>query len=541
MAVSNTPEDVAARDDAHLRSLGIKPELRRTLGFLANFALAFSFISVSTGSYGNFGVAIGLGGPVMFWSWFLVIGGQFLVALVFAELASHYPVAGSIYQWSKRLSNRGLGWFTGWFYFWAQVVTVSAVAVIVAFAIDGFVQQPGFLDSPDPTGLTTMFTFIAITTLVVTTFVNAFGVRLLSILNNIGVGTEILGMLVFAVILLILANNQPVDVLLSFGGAEAAQNGNLPATFALGMFMAMFVVYGFDTAGTFGEETVDASRHAPRGVLSSVLVSGAIGAVFLLAIILSLQSIPDAMVEYETGASPIATTILGNLNQELVAGITLGELYILVILVSVFVCTLAIQGAATRLMFSMGRDRHLPLGGVWGRVNHTFKTPANAAIAVGVLAALPILVTGPFGGFVLSICATGLIYLSYFLCNLGVLNARRGGWPRQPAWFNLGRWGMPVNILALIYGGVMILNIALWNDPALFGDFGGEGRGYWNPLINSFLQWFGQPLEGLPAWPLYETVVATLLLLGAVYYVIAIRGRRQDVEVDPATGEAVIG
>ena len=38
-----------------------------------------------------------------------------------------FPVAGSIYQWSKRLSNRTLGWFTGWFYFWAQVVTVTAV------------------------------------------------------------------------------------------------------------------------------------------------------------------------------------------------------------------------------------------------------------------------------------------------------------------------------------------------------------------------------------------------------------------------------
>ena len=64
-----------------------------------------------------------------------MIAGQPLVALVFAELASHFPVAGSVYQWSKRLSHRTLGWFTGWFYFWAQVVTVSAVAVIVAFVV----------------------------------------------------------------------------------------------------------------------------------------------------------------------------------------------------------------------------------------------------------------------------------------------------------------------------------------------------------------------------------------------------------------------
>ena len=69
------------------------------------------------------------------------------------------------------------------------------------------------------------------------------------------------------------------------------------------------------------------------------------------------------------------------------------------ILASVFVCTLAIQGAATRMMFSMGRDRHLPLGGASGATStSTFKTPANAAIAVGVLAALPILLIGPLGG-----------------------------------------------------------------------------------------------------------------------------------------------
>ena len=121
-------QDIAARDDAHLQSLGIKPELNRTLGFMANFALAFSFISVSTGSFGNFGVGFGLGGPIMFWTWPIIVLGQFIVALGFAELASHYPVAGSIYQWSKRLSHRTVGWFTGWFYFWAQVVTVSAPA-----------------------------------------------------------------------------------------------------------------------------------------------------------------------------------------------------------------------------------------------------------------------------------------------------------------------------------------------------------------------------------------------------------------------------
>lgn len=541
----------AAKDDAHLRSLGINPELKRTLGFVANFALAFSFLSVSTGSYGNFGVGIGLGGPAFIWSWPIVIIGQLFVGLVFAELASHFPVAGSIYQWSKRLSNRTLGWFTGWIYFWAQVVTVTAVSVIVAFVIDGLHAAAfgapaegaiAFLDSTDPTGITTMFTMISISTLVATTIINAFGVRLLSVLNNIGVATEIIGMFIFAVILLFFANHQPLSVLTDTAGVEAATNGNYLASFALGMFMALFVVYGFDTAGTFGEETVDAGRQAPRGVLSALLVSGGIGAIFLVAVILAIPSIPDAMAEGQAGGFPIATTISTVLSGELFAGITLGELYLAVILASVFVCTLAIQGAASRLMFSMGRDRHLPLGRLWGTVNPRFQTPANAVVAVGVLAVIPILVIGPLGGFFLSIAATGLIYLSYFLCNLGVLLARTKGWPHKPAWFNLGRWGMLINILALVYGGIMLVNIALWADSTLFGDFGGAGRGYTNPLINTFFKPFGQELSFMPAWPTFEAIIATILVFGIAYYVVAVRGSAHDVEsADPASGEVLIG
>jgi len=134
---------------------------------------------------------------------------------------------------------------------------------------------------------------------------------------------------------------------------------------------------------------------------------------------------------------------------------------------------------------------------------------------------------------VLSIMATGLIYLSYFLCNLGVFMARRKGWPHKAAWFKLGSWGTTINVLALIYGAVMIVNIALWNSE-IFGDWGTEGRLFWNPYVNSFLTFLGQPIEWLPEWPLFETMVGLFLVLGIIYYVIAVRGKAHDVEgVDP--------
>jgi urea carboxylase system permease len=543
VAGPGSQQDVAERDDAHLRSLGIKPELRRSLGFLSVFAVAFSYISVSTGTFTNQAVAFGVGGVAIFWAWPLVILGQTFVALNFAELSSHFPVAGSIYQWSKRLSHRTLGWFTGWIYFWAGVITVTAVAATVPLVLSTIYPEQIVLADPSPIATLDMQSFIGLIALLSTTLINVLGVRLLAIINNIGVGAEIVGMVFFALLLLFFANNQPPSVLFDTSLTAGLADGNYFAVFLVGLFMALFVVYGFDTAGTFGEETVDASRQAPKGVLSSIWLSGIVGAIFLLAVTLSFKDIAAAIAEGQAFGFPIATTIKENLTYTL-GGVTVGELYLVVILIAVYVCTLAIQGATVRLMFSMGRDRRLPLGGVWGRVNHTFGTPANASLAVGLLAAVPFVVTGAGAAIYIAIAATGMIYISYFLCNLGVLVARTKGWPHQGAWFKLGSWGTIINILALVWGAFMIINIALWTDPNLFGVFGNDLRATWsNPFINTFIKIGGEVQEGLPPWPIFETVVGAVLLVGAVYYVIAQRGKLDavQIEADAATGEAMIG
>jgi amino acid transporter len=293
------------------------------------------------------------------------------------------------------------------------------------------------------------------------------------------------------------------------------------------MFMALFVVYGFDTAGTFGEETLDASRQAPRGILSAIWLSGIVGAVFLLAIILA---IPDLAASFKDSA-PIATSIKAGLGE------TMGNAYLWVILVAVYVCTLAIQGATTRLMFSMGRDRRMPLGSLWGHVNPTFKTPANAAVAVGVIAAIPFFLTDNPG--LLATGATGLIYLSYFMCNLGVLAARRKGWPHKGAWFSLGSWGTIINVVALIYGGLMVINFGLWKS-SLFGAFGSDLRDLTNPSLTVITSG-GKTIGFLPDLPFFEGTVLLILVVGVVYYLATGQGRKVDVtEADLATGETAI-
>src|ERR1700746_3136787 len=120
-----------SHDEQDLARFGYKQELKRMLGVHSSFAIAFSYISPSTGIFTLFILGIGLAGPAFFWSWPIVVVGQLLVGLNFAEVSSHFPVAGSVYQWSKYLSNHTYSWFTGWIYLFAGVLTVAAVVATV--------------------------------------------------------------------------------------------------------------------------------------------------------------------------------------------------------------------------------------------------------------------------------------------------------------------------------------------------------------------------------------------------------------------------
>ena len=528
MTASNQTEQ-AARDEAHLRSLGIVPELQRSLGLPVELRGGLQLSERVDGDVRPDRARLLRRRARLL----LVVaagrGGQLFVALNFAELASHFPVAGSIYQWSKRLSNRTLGWFTGWLYFWAGILTISSVAITVPLVIASIFG----IDGTQMYGPFNWYAWVGLGMLVLTTIINAFGIRLLAIINNIGVAAEILGLFVFALILLIFFNHQPLSVLTDTFGLESQAGGNYLPVFAVATFMSLFVVYGFDTAGTFGEETVDAGRHAPRGILYAVVISGAIGAIFLLAIILSTPDIPAEIAAAAAGSSPIADTIHANLGE------SFGNVYLAVVLTAIFVCLMAIQGATARLLFSMGRDRRVPFGSTWAHVSPRFKTPANAVVGCAVLAAIPLCVTNSVA--VLATGATGVIYLSYWLCNVGVLVARVRGWPHKPAWFRLGSWGPVVNIVAVVYGAVMIVNFGLWHNDA-FGDWGNALRDLSNPTINNLTFLGSAPLTALPPWPIFETTVILVLLVGLIYYLVVERGRvtQEAVPPDVATGEAAI-
>jgi amino acid transporter len=211
----------AAADAADLERFGYKQELKRELGTFSSFAVAFSYISPSTGIFTLFFLGMAALGGFLWWTWPVVALGQFIVALNFAELSSHFPVAGSVFQWTKYLAGRTYAWFTGWMYLFAGILTVSSVCATLPIALlPALNSMFGWhlntdLGSADQK-------VCALITLTLITLLNIYGVRLVAIVNNTGVVFEILGMVVFAVFLAAVHNNQGIGVIVS-----SSKTGNI--------------------------------------------------------------------------------------------------------------------------------------------------------------------------------------------------------------------------------------------------------------------------------------------------------------------------
>src|SRR5215813_10764127 len=288
MSASPSTSSDHSIDSADLARFGYKQELKRGLGLFSTWAVAFSYISPSTGIFTLFFLGLTTIGGVFIWTWPVVALGQFIVALNFAEVSSHYPVAGSVFQWTKFLANRTYSWFTGWIYLFAGILTVTAVVATLPIALIPALNGLGW-HSLNAASLNTNLV-IALITLIVITVLNIYGVRLVSIINNTGVVFEILGMFVFALVLLAFHNHQGFNVVTDSAGIPV--NGS---TFLAAMFMSLFVIYGFDTAATLSEETRDPRRAAPKAVLYSVIGAFVIGGVFLLGTLVAIPNLADGV------------------------------------------------------------------------------------------------------------------------------------------------------------------------------------------------------------------------------------------------------
>ncbi len=460
---SGSPGGAGATTDADdLAEFGYVQRLDRSIGRFSSFAAGVSYISILTGTFQLFYFGYGASGPAYVLSWPLVFIGQLMVALCFAELAARFPVAGSVYNWAKKLGSATTAWMAGWMMLTASVVSIAAVALAYQATLPQIWK--GFQLVGDGTGTydaTLNAVVLASVLLAFTTAVNAYGVRLLARINSVGVAIELAAAVVLVVLLAIAARRGP-DVVTQASATASDHSGGVLGAFLVASLASGYVMYGFDTASSLGEETVDPRRTGPTAILRAIVASFVLGGLILL---LGLMAVPDL-------ADPLLSSSSGGLQyvvlQSLPSGV--GTALLCCIVVAITVCALAVHTAAIRLAFAMARDDSLPASSRLARIDPVRRTPVTAAVVIGVLAVAILLanVRQPQIFTVVTSIAVVMIYLAYLLVTVPMLISRlRGTWPgpgaaeaRARGYFSLGRLGLPVNVAAVVWGTAMALNLA---------------------------------------------------------------------------------
>jgi amino acid transporter len=117
---------------------------------------------------------------------------------------------------------------------------------------------------------------------------------------------------------------------------------------------------------------------------------------------------------------------------------------------------------ATRLTFAMSRDKMLPGSALLGRVNATTRTPVASILLVAAVGIGINLLSAGIAANVVSITSVAY-YFIYLLTVGGAIYAyRKGNIPaHRPGDFTLGRWFVPVTVVAFAYAaGVIVIALA---------------------------------------------------------------------------------
>lgn len=442
-------------EDEELARFGYRQQFVRSLRHFESFAVAFSFISITTGIFTTYAFALSVGGTRSIWTWPIVIAGQALVALVYGALSTRVPLSGYSYQWASRLANPHVGWWFGWMSFaFLSIVTVSVDYGLVQVAFQPLI---GETFSPTSAALETLVVLALQAALIIAS------TRSTTRVNNAAVATEIIGIVGLTVLLLIVAAVRSMGHWSNLGATGAVPHAGYYAwlgPFMLATLLGAYTIVGFEAASNLAEETHEPHRVIPRAMLRAVLVSGVVGFAFLLVVAFATNKAAYA------SSAPVASIV-----HDVLGGVV-QKIFLVFVCVSIFACGLIIMVTNGRLIYSMARDRRLPGHQLLHQVPRATGGPPWATILAAVIGAVITLSLRTHAGalgtlFTASTIMPALLYAGTVLLYIVTsrLRGRPGGQgtPVRP----FGRFELPIVAGAVIW---LAYELIILIGPGAFRD-----------------------------------------------------------------------
>jgi amino acid transporter len=434
MTAENVVGPAAADDDC--RDGGYEPQLKRTLGGLQVFAISFAFISVAVGVFGTYDELLRGSGPVGIWTWIIAFGGQMLLALVVAQFAARIALSGSSYQWGSRLANPKIGWFFGWLTFCYLIMGFMAINTAMASQC----LMPLF--NMEPSEITARVMGVVI--MVIQAVLAIASTKIVAMINSAAVAIEVSIVVVLVIALLVavaITGTGSTGNLVSRGTAEGASDYYaIGGGLMIAMIVGLGTLVGFESAANMAEEAKDPFRSVPRAIVGSVAAAGVLGLVFLIALTIAIEDIP----EITASDSPVAA-IMG---EQL--GPVVERVFLVAIAIAFFGGGIVTLTTCSRIIFAMARDGRFPAHQLMRKVDNRTRTPIPATIlpvviGIAVLAALP-------GDALMVLITSGTVFpaVTYGAITVLYLSVRKR-LERREGGFSLGRFELPVAIGALLW------------------------------------------------------------------------------------------
>jgi amino acid transporter len=415
--------------------------LNRSMTVWHSFTMGFAVVSPVVGLYAIIGVQTTVTGGGWFAALAICLVMQLMVATVYAELASQFPIAGGAYKWARQLGGAITGQYAGVIY------VCSAIAMLTTTAYTGGIWLATFSGALDSSGISMVLWGAAF--LLLCALLNLAHVNIFKTLIALGVYAEIIGSFGIALLLFFFFRQHGFSELFQHMGSGTAPTET--AAFLAALAIAGWAFIGFDSCSTTAEETHQPKRMVPRAIF---LALSAVGAVVLFnsaSLILAFDH--EALTNASKTADPVTPLIADRFGQ------WIEKPFSGIVMIAFLACGASVVKYTSRIVFSMAREGNMPA--ILSHVTAN-KTPRNAILCTVTLSGLGLLL-GLNDGAVATVIAfgTGGLYAMFAMTTgVGLYTRLTGRWNPALGELKLGMWGLVINTVAFIWSVFEFVNIA---------------------------------------------------------------------------------
>ncbi|TFK85162.1 amino acid transporter [Polyporus arcularius HHB13444] len=446
-------------DDVLLAKLGYRSEFKRQISLIETTAIVLSILAPLESVTVTLPFTLASGGHVgMVFGWIIPCILTMSIAACMAELTSAMPTSGGLYYFSARLAPRRWAplacWITGWANVTGQVVLMCSSDYLTAQMIVTALNAGS--DGAIKLGLGPTYG-IMLALLVSHGILCSFKTAILARINVYYIVLNLGTLIALSVALLVCSGEQRVSAKTAFTQFENNTGwSNNGWAFLLAFYAPMWTMVGYDSAAHLSEEIVGAARVAPIAILGAVASTSILGWLLYISISFATASVPRLLeTDFTIPAGQLYIDVLGKPGMLVIWSI---------IIVVDYTCGAAQGIDASRVIFAFSRDNALPGSKWWKRVHPRTRTPIHAVWLVMALSAILGLLSFSDNALT-SLAGASVIALYTSYITPIILRLTSGRRTFEPGPFSLGKWHMPVGIVAVMWTAFLIVLFVFPSGP----------------------------------------------------------------------------